>query len=133
MAISFDKALGIHEQALNLRAARAEVIANNIANADTPGYKAQDIDFTRALQNAMAGDGHRGLLRTHEKHFSSQSQGLAGDVQYVNPEQPDTGDGNTVDSQKEIAKYGRNAMEYQTTLQFLSNRFKGLSKALKGE
>lgn len=47
MSISFDKALGIHEQALSFRAQRAEVLANNIANADTPNYKARDLDFSR--------------------------------------------------------------------------------------
>ena len=48
MSISFDKALGIHEKALGFRAQRAEVLANNIANADTPNYKARDLDFQSA-------------------------------------------------------------------------------------
>ncbi|WMS87640.1 flagellar basal body rod protein FlgB [Pleionea litopenaei] len=134
MAISFDKALGIHEHTLSLRAKRAEVIANNIANADTPGFKAQELDFQSALNNVMSQEGFKGLTKTHEKHFSSRTGELGpGAVKYLVPDQPDTGDGNTVDSQKEIAKYGRNALEYQTTLQFLSNKFKGISKALKGE
>jgi flagellar basal-body rod protein FlgB len=133
MAISFDKALGIHQYALELRAERAEILANNMANADTPGYKAQDLDFNKALQLAMRGAGH-GLLRTHEKHFSGELGGVSRrTLVYPIPEQPDTGDGNTVDSQKEMQKFAQNAMEYQTTLMFLNRKFKGLTKALKGE
>ncbi len=137
MAINFDKALGIHEQALELRAKRAEIIANNIANADTPGYKAQRLNFQQALENVMSqhsGHSESGLKRTHEKHFSGSSSQLGMNaVQYELPDQPDTGDGNTVDSQKEIAAYSQNAMEYQTTLMYLNSKFKGLSKALRGE
>ena len=133
MGISFDKALGIHEHTLSLRSKRAEVIANNLANADTPGYKAQALDFDKALQNAMSGH-NKGLLRTHEKHISSSAGSSAfSDVVYSVPNQPDTGDGNTVDSQKEMAKFAENAMEYQTTLMFLSKKFKGMKTALKGE
>jgi flagellar basal-body rod protein FlgB len=133
MAINFDKALGIHQYALELRAKRAEVLANNMANADTPGYKARDLDFNKALQNAMSGKAS-GLLRTHEKHFAGGTNDLAsGDMVYQIPDQPDTGDGNTVDSQKEMQKFAQNAMEYQTTLMFLNRKFKGLTKALKGE
>ncbi len=133
MAINFDKALGIHQYALELRAKRAEVLANNMANADTPGYKARDLDFDKALQNALSGKSS-GLVRTHEKHFSGSSGELGSDaVAYRVPDQPDTGDGNTVDSQKEMQKFAQNAMEYQTTLMFLSRKFKGMTKALKGE
>ncbi|NVJ60375.1 MAG: flagellar basal body rod protein FlgB [Gammaproteobacteria bacterium] len=133
MAINFDKALGIQEQTLELRAKRAEIIANNLANADTPGFKAKSLDFDKALSNALSGNGFN-LRTTHEKHYRNNSDGLSsGDVKYQIPTQPDTGDGNTVDAQKEMAAYGRNALEYQTTLQFLSNKFKGIRKALKGE
>lgn len=133
MAISFDKALGIHEHTLELRAQRAEILANNIANADTPGYKAQDMDFSKALENAMSGNSS-GLRRTHEKHFSgSISTSSFSDVKYRVPNQPDTGDGNTVDSQKEMAEFAENAVDYQTTLLYLSNKFKGIRKAIKGE
>ncbi|MEE4244526.1 MAG: flagellar basal body rod protein FlgB [Kangiellaceae bacterium] len=131
MAINFDKALGIQQHTLLLRAQRAEVLANNMANADTPGYKAQDIDFKSALEQALSGR-QSGLTRTHEKHIASRSS-LSGDIKYVIPNQPDTGDGNTVDTQVETQKYAQNALEYQTTLMYLSNKFKGIRKALKGE
>ncbi len=132
MSISFDKALGIHEQALELRAKRAEIISNNMANADTPGYKAQDLDFETALKNAVQGQ-KGGLARTHEKHFGGGSVLGYGAVKYTIASQTDTGDGNSVDSQRELAKFAENAMEYQTTLMFLSKKFKGITKALKGE
>ena len=133
MAINFEKALGIHEQALALRSRRAEVIANNMANADTPGFKAKELDFDQALQNVLSGK-TSGLTRTHEKHYRGSGASLGpGSEPYVIPNQPDTGDGNTVDSQKEMAKFAQNALEYQTTLQFLSSKFKGIRKALKGE
>ncbi|WP_144395150.1 flagellar basal body rod protein FlgB [Pleionea sediminis] len=133
MAINFDKALGIQQYTLALRSQRAEILANNMANADTPGYKAQDIDFKRALENAMSGK-EFGLRRTDKRHFNGGSGSLAhGDVKYRVPNQPDTGDGNTVDAQKEMQKYAQNAIDYQTTLLYLSNKFKGITKALKGE
>ena len=53
MALSFDKAFGVHQYTLGVRAKRAEVLSSNIANADTPGYKARDIDFAQALQDAQ--------------------------------------------------------------------------------
>ena len=71
MAISFDKAFGIHESALNFRAQRAEVLAKNLANADTPNYKARDIDFTKALKMAK-GNQAVGLHRTHDRHLDSK-------------------------------------------------------------
>ncbi|MCO7226161.1 flagellar basal body rod protein FlgB [Pleionea sp. CnH1-48] len=133
MAINFEKALGVHESALTVRAKRAEVLANNLANAETPGFRAQDIDFRKAMDNALNGN-KGGLLRTHEKHFDSGASSFGpGALQYRTPEQPDTGNGNSVDSQKEQARFAENALQYQATLTFLGSRFKGLTKAIRGE
>ena len=133
MAINFKAALGIHEYALTLRAERARVLAHNLANADTPGFKAQDIQFGKALQNAMS-DQNSGLLTTHNKHFTGDNSMLgSGALLYRTPEQSDTGDGNSVDSQKEQARFAENALQYQASLTFLSSKFKGLTKAIKGE
>lgn len=71
MAISFDKAFGVHQYTLSVRAKRAEVLSSNIANADTPGFKARDINFSQALQDAQSQQGF-GLSTTSEKHFALQ-------------------------------------------------------------
>ncbi|WKE66707.1 flagellar basal body rod protein FlgB [Gallaecimonas kandeliae] len=133
MAISFDKAFGISQYAVQVRQERAELLASNLANADTPGYKAKDLDFKAALAEAQSGQqGGQSLVRTNDRHLAA-SLGLDPAVGYRNPNQPDTGDGNTVDVQVERSLFMQNAMEYQTSLQFLSGRIKGLMSAIKGE
>jgi len=133
MAISFDKALGIHPQALELRVQRAELMANNLANADTPGFKARDIDFKAALaEQSSRMDGQLGMSATRAGHISNQSEMGKAEVLYRNPIQPSL-DGNTVDTQQELAEFTKNVLDYQTSFQFLNGKFKSLSKALKGE
>lgn len=133
MAINLDNYFGIHEQALKLRSQRAEVLANNLANADTPGFKARDLDFQSVLQQA-AGQSKGMMRRTDEQHFSTE---LSGDgsarMMYRNSTQPDTGDGNTVDTDGEKMRYAQNAFEYNMSLDFLTSKIKGMTKALKGE
>jgi len=130
MAISFEKAFGIHPQSLQVRAQRAEVIASNIANADTPGYKAKGMDFKAALAQASSKQ-QTGMTRTNEKHFDVRME-LNNGVDFRVPDQPDTGDGNTVDVQVERNLYLENSMEYQASLQFLDSKIKGLKKAITG-
>ncbi|WP_196137286.1 flagellar basal body rod protein FlgB [Aliikangiella sp. G2MR2-5] len=132
MTINFDKAFGIHEQALELRAQRAKVLANNLANADTPNFKAQDIDFTQALKQASEGLSSS-LARTHDMHLDSKLGREIPGLSYRIPNMPDTGDGNSVDAQVEQAKFAENALQYQTSLKFLNGKIKGLLTALKGE
>ena len=132
MAINFDKALGIHEKALVIRAKRAEVLANNLANADTPNFKARDIDFQKALQQALSNQ-NSDLKRTHAVHLDSQLGSEIPGLSYRIPMQPDTGDGNSVDAQIEQTKFAENAMQYQASLSFLDGKFKGLVRAIKGE
>lgn len=132
MSISFNNALGIHEAALSLRAQRAEVLANNLANSDTPGFKARDIDFAQALQQAQSMQSS-GLERTHSKHLDSLIGQQIPGLLYRTPMQPDTGDGNSVDSQTEQAKFTENALQYEASLRFLDGKFKGLLLALRGE
>lgn len=136
MTISFSNALGIHEHALELRTKRAEVLANNIANADTPGFKARDIDFHSLLkqqtQGMAAGDSLK-LSTTNGKHLPVNNDPFASDsLLYRMPSQPSI-DGNTVDSQTEKAEFMKNTLDYQSSFQFLSSRFKSLSNAIKGE
>lgn len=136
MAISFDNALGIHQHALQARVQRAEVLANNLANADTPGYKARDIDFQAMMQQAQSDSAGFGMNTTHSGHIASGSgtPGVASDndLLYRTPHQPSV-DGNTVDAQQEQSRFMRNAMDYQASFQFLNSKFSGLSKALKGD
>ena len=129
MAISFEKAFGIHPQGLQVRAQRAEPIANNIANADTPGYKAKGMDFKAALAQASSKQ-QTGMTRTNEKHFDVRME-LNNGVGYRVPDQPDTGDGNTVDTQMERNLYLQNSLEYQMSLGFLESKFSGMRKAIR--
>lgn len=133
MAISFDKALGIHEQAVGLRIQRAEILANNIANSDTPNYKARDIDFKSVLQGAQSGQKSLKMTHTDDAHNSGLiNSDFSAQMMYRVPNQPSI-DGNTVNMQEEMARYTENAVDYQASFQFLSKKFKGLSNAIKGE
>ena len=130
MAISFEKAFGLHPQSLQVRAKNAEVIAGNIANADTPGYKAKGMDFKSALAQAATKQ-QSGMSRTHEKHFDLRTEMNSG-LEYRVPNQPDTGDGNTVDAQVERNLYLENSMHYQASIQFLNGKIKGLKSVISG-
>jgi len=130
MAINFDKAFGIHPQGMMLRAQRAEVIASNIANADTPGYKARGMNFQEALASA-AKNQQMGMSRTNEKHFDVRMELNDGEGYRV-PDQPDTGDGNTVNVQVERNLYLENSLQYQASVQFMNAKVKGLKKAITG-
>ena len=129
MSISFDKALGIHTKALSFRAARAEVIANNLINADTPGFKARDIRFSDSFKNAQ---NSVRVLKTHERHIGVSDANGGQQKYYRTPLLPSL-DGNTVNAQMEESNYMRNALEFQTSFTFLNGRFKGLSAAIRGE
>ena len=130
MAISFEKAFGIYPQSIQVSAERAEIIAGNIANADTPGYKAKGLDFKAALAQA-ASKQQTGMTRTNEKHYDVRME-LNNGVGFRVPDQADTGDGNNVDVQVERNLYLENSMKYQASLQFLNGSIKGLRKAITG-
>jgi flagellar basal-body rod protein FlgB len=126
MALTTDPLFGIHAQALSIQRRRMELLASNIANADTPGFQAKDIDFKAALDAAMAGDKAAG--------GSPASAGApAGEeVKFRIPLQPSV-DGNTVDVQAEQAQFMDAAMHYQASLSFLDGRLKSLLTAITGE
>ncbi len=135
MSISFDKALGIHEKALNFRAQRAEVLANNISNADTPNFKARDLDFSSVLaaENDKVQNGRVSLNMTNSRHIEAEGMSNEdGTLMYRTPSQPSL-DQNTVDSQVEQASYTENAMGFQASFTLLNSKFKGLVAALRGE
>lgn len=134
MSISFENALGIHEQSLLFRGQRAAVLANNIANADTPNFKARDLDFASVLEAQQGGDG-KGFTatQTHARHLGAESLiDQAAGLRFRIPLQPSV-DGNTVDSQTEQAQYSDNAVRFQASFTFLNSKFSGLMTALRGE
>ena len=133
MAISFSKALGIHETTLQLRTQRAEVLASNLANMDTPNFKARDIDFKSALKNEMSTQsGATHMKATSNMHFGANNAIASADLKYRTPLSPSL-DGNTVDEQIEMSHFAKNTMDFQASFQFLNGNFKSLSKAIKGE
>lgn len=130
MAISFESALGIHDEALLFRARRAEVLSNNIANADTPNFKARDIEFAAALEQVTQPKIKQvATVAGHQTGLVEPD--LAADMMFRIPNQASV-DGNTVELQQEMARYTENAMDYQASFQFLSKKFSGLKNALKG-
>ena len=132
MAISLDKVFGVHEAALRLRAQRTEVLASNLANADTPNYKAKDIDFQAAMKQATGSSGGGSLKTTHKGHIGSAGLGgLDAHVKFRMPTQPAL-DGNTVETHVEQAAFAKSAMEYQATLRFFEGKGKGIINAIKG-
>ncbi|PZN33825.1 MAG: flagellar basal body rod protein FlgB [Proteobacteria bacterium] len=134
MTIDLDAHLGVHAQALAVRSKRTEVLAANLANADTPGYRARDIDFRSAL--AAAGDATRSvrLATTHRAHVGGADApgAVPFELKYRTPLAPSV-DGNTVDAQLEQAAFAENSVRYQATLSFLSAKFRGLMTAITGQ
>ncbi len=125
----FDKALGVHPFAMQLRIDRAEVIASNLANVDTPNFKARDVDFEVELAKALS----VGPLKTSKDgHIAMASKNLPGKVQYRKPLHPSM-DGNTVELSIEQTEFAENTMRYQTTLNFINSKLSGLMSAIRGE
>lgn len=129
MAISLDRLVGVHHQALQVRNQRMEVISGNLANANTPGYKARDIDFSQAMKSAQSSQTSSNMVKTHEQHMSSGSR-MQADIDFRIPTQPDTGDGNNVDVQVERNAFLEAGMRYQAGLTLLDGKFKSMKKAL---
>jgi flagellar basal-body rod protein FlgB len=127
-----DNIFGVHGQALMLRSKRAEVLASNLANVDTPNYKAKDLDFQVALDQATS-TLRVGLQGPHAAHFSAANGSLgSAELRYRIPHQPSL-DGNTVDAQIEKGKFAENAVRYSASLQFLNTRIAGLLRVLREE
>jgi flagellar basal-body rod protein FlgB len=132
--MNIDKYLGVHAQALPLRSQRTEVLAANLANADTPGYRARDIDFKGALAAANSANAPVRLATTSAGHIDAATVNGAGspELKYRTPLAPAL-DGNTVDAQLEQAAFAENTVRYQATLSFLSSKFRGLMTAITGQ
>ena len=137
MIDQLEASLQFHQQALGLRQQRHQILASNIANADTPNYKARDIDFgselKKAVEQGRAAGGGLSLARTSERHQEGQaaatpSQGLL----YRVPDQPSL-DGNTVDMDRERTQFADNAVRYQAALTLINSRIQGLKNAMQPE
>ncbi len=137
MAINFDSYLGGLDDALILRSRRSEILASNIANSDTPGYKAKDIDFKDAMSKAMGTrtefkkDSLK-MTTTNNSHIQMSQNTLSTDIMYRNPYQPSL-DGNTVDAGIEKTEFSKNSIHYTANLRFLTGKFQSLTKAIKGQ
>ena len=118
---------GVHEKAMVLRQRRLALLGQNIANADTPHYKAKDIDFIKI----MAKETDLSIKRSQSGHMNGKSSRQAGLV-YRTPNNP-SADGNTVELNYEQAQFGKESARYSATLQFLENRIGGIRRALRGE
>ncbi|WP_394425995.1 flagellar basal body rod protein FlgB [Vreelandella stevensii] len=136
-------AFDFHQQALGLRQARHQVLAANIANADTPNYKARDIDFASELKKAVDSGqaqsrqgGGLMLSRTADRHLAGQGPawqgGASADLLYRIPDQPSL-DGNTVDMDRERTQFADNAVRYQAALTIINSRIQGLKNAMQPE
>ena len=135
MANSIDSFLGVHAQALGIESRRAQLLAANLANSDTPNFKARDLDFKTALANAGTPLGGPLPLRlTQGAHQDAAGGALDNDPEllYRVPLAPAL-DGNSVDPQLEQAAFAENAVRYQATLTLLNARLRGLMTAITGQ
>lgn len=122
---------GIHEQALLVRTQRNEMLAANIANADTPNYKARDLDFRSVLQKQAVQPVN--LKTTQSGHIQPNPGSISPHaIKYRSTSQP-TLDGNTVDVQQEQIQFAQNQHQFEATMRFLNGKISGIEKALKGE
>ena len=135
MTDRIDAHLQIKRTALNARAYRQELLASNIANADTPNFKARDIDFKGALEAALSGraTGSLGLARTSSRHLGSESsQAFGGAARYRTEFQPNV-DGNTVNMDVERAAFAANAVQMEAMLTFIRGDLSTLQSAMSSQ
>jgi flagellar basal-body rod protein FlgB len=134
MINKLDKELNFHHQALSLRVARQELLSSNVANADTPNFKAKDIDFASVLNQKLSltpSQNQVNLNTTSPMHINSAASGVFGDnILYRVPLQP-SADGNTVDMDMERTRFADNAIKYDASITFLNSEFRNISSALQ--
>ena len=134
MPSKIDAAFAFQEKALGLRAYRQQVLAGNIANTDTPNYKARDFDFSQALKEATAGRNTSvdlAMARTSSAHMAGNSADVLARLMYRTPSQGSV-DGNTVDMDIERAQFADNALRYEAGLAFLTHQIKQMTAATQG-
>ncbi|MEM8983245.1 MAG: flagellar basal body rod protein FlgB [Pseudomonadota bacterium] len=121
---------GFHAIALQHRSNRNEILARNLAHADTPGFQARDLDFAEVL---AATESPTTLRRTHSTHLAANSNAMTDPaLKYRIPTQPSV-DGNTVETDVEQAAFAENVVQYQASLQFINGKIRTLRHAISGE
>lgn len=130
-----DNELSFHRKVLGLRSHRQELLASNIANADTPHYKARDIDFKSALEGALSGkgEGAMSLARTSPRHMDGEGSGPYGASVKYRTEYQGAVDGNTVNMDIERSAFAENALQLEAMLTFINGRFRTLNTAIQGQ
>ena len=126
--------LDFQGQALALRSERQRLIASNIANADTPGYVARDIDFAQALKEASGGLNPASTLAASRPGHISGNSGITSEPKllYATPSQTNL-DRNTVDMDRERANFTDNSVKYEATLRFINAHAKTMLSAITGQ
>lgn len=130
----FDDVVGFHQAALGLRGQRQSILASNIANADTPNYKARDIDFAAALRGAVQGRVGQplALATTSGRHIAMSGMPTSSNLQY-RPESQSSVDGNTVDMDVERSAMAENSLHYEASLTFINGLLKSMQQAVSGQ
>lgn len=131
MSSLFDKTTNSLGAAINFRQLKQEVGSSNIANAETPGYKAKKMDFEQALSRAVDINGLGKMSVDHEDHYAVNGNSIANvtaDV-YENPDVTVTNDGNTVDLEREMAEMAENTIMYRAAIQLINKKLAGLAYA----
>lgn len=134
MNAQLDNALRFHQTALNLRAQRQELLAGNIANADTPNYKARDIDFGSALSGALLGRVGRpiALATSSARHVAASAAATSPQLMYRGEEQSSV-DGNTVNMDAERAAFAENSVQYEASITFINGMLRTMQQAISGQ
>ncbi len=128
-----DNALSLQQQALGLRAFRQQVLAGNIANSDTPNYKARDFDFSTVFKATLTGlGGNLPLAKTAARHLPGSADVSPARLMYRVPVQA-SADGNTVEMDVERAQFSENAVQYEAGLRFITSQIKTLMVAIQGQ
>lgn len=126
----FDKTVNGLQTSLGMRQLRHSVTSSNIANAETPGYQAQKLDFEKSLERALDLDGLRGMSTNHSDHMTvgGHSAKVRPEI-FNNPDGAVNNDGNTVDMEKEMATLSENAIMYKAALQLINKKLAALKYA----
>lgn len=128
--MDIDRAFAPHAEAMDFRAKRQQVLASNLANADTPGYKAVDLAFPAALMSTQGMGASLPMTSSHAGHLSGGTPAAQGNLLYRVPSQPSI-DGNTVSTQAEMAKFADNALRFEAALKGVSQEMKRIRAALE--
>jgi flagellar basal-body rod protein FlgB len=133
-----DREIGSQRTALNLRSYRQELLASNIANADTPHFKARDLDFKAALGAALgargaAAGGQLALAQTRAGHLAAEGGAAAGAGVQYRAEYQGAVDGNTVNMDVERAAFAENALQLEALIGFINHRFRSMQSAIQGQ